>query len=126
MQALLERLLASVGSGKGTKRPNEARDVEDISRDWPRTLPDLMFPIAALREDYSITTMLPDYADDDSIPLGREMQLYSAWCTQPVDLTRSVEYSAPVQAITLAGARDIIHGAMGFMFNVGGLRGYAR
>lgn len=119
VQAMLERLQRTLADS--SKRKRDEDDLQSEQRDWPRTLPDLMFPTASLRADYSITTMLPDYQQDSSIPLDEELRRYEAWCTEPVDLTRNREYSAPIQQITFAGAQDIIHGFMGFMFKVGKL-----
>jgi len=112
--SMLRRLLQAIS----TKRKPAEDDLHTMQRDWPSTLPELVFPPSALKSDYSLKVLLPDYKDDSGIPLGQELDDYRAWCVEPVNLDRSSEYSAPVQPVTVTGALDCIHGFMGFMFKV--------
>lgn len=115
---LLQRLVHSLEGRLATQRPLERDSLATEQANWPKTLPNFSFHPKALREDYGITTMMPNYMEDTNIPLAGEIKAYSAWCTDPVNLSRSPEYSAPIQPITLAKTVDIINGFIGFMFKV--------
>lgn len=67
--SLLRRLLQALSP----KRKPAEDDLHAMQRDWPATLPELVFPPSALKSDYSLKVLLPDYKDDAGIPLGEEL-----------------------------------------------------
>ena len=85
----------------------------------------MAWPPRALKEDYGLQTILPNYEAREDIPLGGELVAFKAWCTEPFHLGRGMAYPNPVKEVTFAWAQETIHAMCGFLVKVrtGGSRG---
>jgi hypothetical protein len=108
----------SMTTQSAKRKPSGDEEEEPMVWEWPTTLPQLAWPPKSLTEDYGLHTILPQYQDDPSIPLGLEVVNFKAWCMEPMHLGRGMQYANPVKDITFEGAMDCVHGFMGFMFKV--------
>lgn len=85
---------------------------------WPTRIPELAFPPVALRDDYGLKTIIHEYASRADIPVAQELPLLEAWCKEPVELSRGLDYPKPVKNVTYEGTKDTILGFTGFMLKV--------
>lgn len=92
-----------------------------INKDWPNVLPELAWPPKALKEDYGLHTIMPDYASKADVPLSKELKAFKAWCKAPMDISRGLTYSSPVKEITFEGCQETIMCMMGCCFKVIGM-----
>lgn len=107
----------SATSANKRSAPSATEEVV-LARDWPSTLPELAFPPKALKDNYSLNTILPGFREDKSIVLGRQLDAFKAWCTAPVHMGRGTDYPNPVANITYEGCEAVVLGFMGFMLKV--------
>lgn len=104
---------------------SQPQSIGHVARRWPTTLPELAWPPKALKEDYGLHTIIPEYASDPNIPLGAEVSAFKTWCTQPLHLGRGVMYANLVKEVTFSGAEDTIHALCGFLMKVSHLHIYS-
>lgn len=93
-------------------------DTNTMPRDWPMELPELAWPPKALKEDYGLATLMPDFKTRADIPLAQEIEEFESWCKQPIHIGRGTDYANPVKQVTFEGGLDCVQGFMGFMFKV--------
>lgn len=86
--------------------------------DMPTHIPNYAFHPKDLSGDFGLHTLIKDYASDASIPLGKEVREFRAWCTDDMCLSRGLQYSRPVKQVTFEGALETVHSFTGFMFKV--------
>ena len=84
--------------------------------DFPMTLPHLVLT----KEEQSAPYGLQKGGGRTDLPLAlqKEIRLFERWSTEPVQLTRTEPYSAPVQSTTLVSQEHAISAYLGYVVNI--------